>query len=147
MLIHVSELGLTKQFVCKFDMTENAFFSLLVIMHEWLHRSRDIVIPVFGSLIFTSQIVLYLCTAVISFAIDYILALSIIIIIDNRFNYMNDYVAKNKHLIPLDLNILRGLYKWNLQVTLDPHWCTLAITLLLSFAVIKNNAHHTRITE
>ena len=49
--------------------------------------------------------------------------------------YIHDNVAKNRNLLQLDLIILRGLYKCNLQVTLDHNWCSLAIILLLSSVV------------
>ena len=39
------------------------------------------------------------------------------LIIVNRFNYMNNSVTKKRSLIPLDLTIMLGPHKFNLQAT------------------------------
>ena len=39
----------------------------------------------------------------------------------NRFNYKYNITTKNKSLIPLDLNIIIGSYKFSLQPTIDHH--------------------------
>ena len=41
-----------------------------------------------------------------------------LIITVNRFNYINDIITKNKSLIPLDLDIILGPYKFSLQATI-----------------------------
>ena len=44
-----------------------------------------------------------------------------LIIIVNRINYINNNITKNKSLIPLDLNIILGPFKFTLQATVDHH--------------------------
>ena len=44
-----------------------------------------------------------------------------LITIVNRFNYINNIVTKNRSVIPLDLNIMLGPYKFELQATVDHH--------------------------
>ena len=62
-----------------------------------------------------------------------------VIIIVNRFNYISNKIIKNRSLIPLDLNIVLGPYKFNLRATVtivDIPW-SMAIILSLSIAVEK----------
>ena len=44
-----------------------------------------------------------------------------LIIVVNRFTYIDNKIIKNRSLIPLDLNVLLGLYKFNLRATVDHH--------------------------
>ena len=53
-----------------------------------------------------------------------------LIIIVNRFNYMNNKVIKNRSLTFPDLNIMLGPYKYNLWDTVDHHGQTFIITIL-----------------
>ena len=39
----------------------------------------------------------------------------------NIFNYIDNIVTKNRSVIPLDLNIMLGPYKFELQATVDHH--------------------------
>ena len=44
-----------------------------------------------------------------------------LIIIVNRFSYTNNTIIKNRCPVPVDLNIMLGPYKFNLQATVDHH--------------------------
>ena len=64
-----------------------------------------------------------------------------IIIIVNKYNYINNNNMTNRSLIPLALNImLLGPYKFHLPATVDHHGllCTVVNILFLSIAVEYN---------
>ena len=44
-----------------------------------------------------------------------------LIVIVNRFDYINNTIIQNRSLILLDMNIMLGPYKFNLRTTVDHH--------------------------
>ena len=56
-----------------------------------------------------------------------------LIIVVNRFRYINNNLTKDRCSIPMDVTIVLGLHKFSLQATIDHHVpCILAIILPLS---------------
>ena len=51
----------------------------------------------------------------------------------NRFRYINNNFTKDRCFIPMDMTVVLGLHKFSLQATIDHHWpsCILAIILPL----------------
>ena len=44
-----------------------------------------------------------------------------LIIVDNRFRYINDNFTNDRCSIPMDMTVVLGLHKFNLQATIDHH--------------------------
>ena len=64
-----------------------------------------------------------------------------LIIIVNRFRYINNNITKDRYSIPMDITIVLDLNKFNLQTTIDHHGSSVYSGDYTLSTVVKINTH------